>query len=141
MSGLKSKRKGAAGERELFALLSERLGVPIRRALGAARDGGADSLDLPGYAFEAKRCEREDLPAWWKQAVEQAGERTPVLLYRANRQPWKAVVPVKFFADPPGNVNPCSPAMLDMETFLDLIRAKLENLPPPIRQKTPEAAK
>lgn len=35
------RRKGASGERELFALLSDLLGYVVRRNIGQARAGGA----------------------------------------------------------------------------------------------------
>jgi hypothetical protein len=90
--GAMSRRKGAAGERELFGLLSEELGILVRRGLWACRDGGADSLDVPGWAVEVKRTERQEA-AHWCQAVEQAEDtaRRPVLFWRASRQPWIAM--------------------------------------------------
>jgi len=88
-----SRRKGARGERDLLALLGTLLGVPLRRRLGAARDGGADSLDVPGWCIEIKYAERW-LAAYWSQAVRQAEQRRsrPVLFWRASRRPWRAFV-------------------------------------------------
>ncbi len=88
------RRKGASAERELFALLSDLLGYVVRRNIGQARAGGADGLDVPGWAIECKRCERLELAAWWAQAMRQAEAtgRKPVLFYRQSRQPWSAVV-------------------------------------------------
>jgi Holliday junction resolvase len=88
-----SRRNGAAGERELFALLSDELGSVVRRGLWACRDGGADTLDVPGWAIECKRTERHEA-AHWLQAEEQAERegRRPVLFWRASRRPWVAMV-------------------------------------------------
>jgi hypothetical protein len=88
-----SRRKGAGGERELFGLLSEHLGILVRRGLWACRDGGADTLDVPGWAIECKRTERHEA-AHWRQAEEQAeaSGRRPVLFWRASRRPWVALV-------------------------------------------------
>ena len=45
--------------------------------------------------MEVKRCERVELPKWLRQAESQAGEgATPVVAYRQNGQPWRAVVPL-----------------------------------------------
>ena len=67
-----SRNKGAAGERELFRILSYELGVAVRRKLGAARDGGCDGMDVPGWAVEVKRTEVLTLPLFWAQAKRQA---------------------------------------------------------------------
>lgn len=43
--------------------------------------------------MEVKRCERVELPKWLRQAEAQAAEgTTPVVVYRQNGQPWRAVV-------------------------------------------------
>ena len=86
------RRKGQAGERELFALLSDELGFTVRRNVDQARQGGADGLDIPGWAVEAKRQETLSIPAWWAQAERQAEGRRPVLFYRVSRKPWRAVL-------------------------------------------------
>jgi hypothetical protein len=93
MTGKGSRAKGASAERELFALLSDNLGVVVKRNLSQTRGGGADTLDIPGWAIEVKRVEKLNITAWWQQAQDQAGtNRRPILFYRASRQPWKAVV-------------------------------------------------
>ena len=86
------RRKGQSGERELFALLSDELGFTVRRNVDQARQGGADGLDIPGWAVEAKRQETLSIPAWWAQAERQAEGRRPVLFYRVSRKPWRAVL-------------------------------------------------
>jgi hypothetical protein len=92
MSGSGKRAKGQRGERELFALLSEQLGTVVRRNVDQARKGGADGMDIPGWAVEVKRQQAARAMQWWKQTVEQANvlNRRPVLFYRANYQPWKA---------------------------------------------------
>lgn len=91
----KSQRsKGQRGERELFARLSEELGETVRRNVDQAREGGADSLEVKGFAVEVKRHERLSRPKWWAQAVKQAKEvrREPILFYRRSREPWRALI-------------------------------------------------
>ena len=44
----------------------------MRRKLGAARDGGCDGMDVPGWAVEVKRTEVLTLPPFWAQAKRQA---------------------------------------------------------------------
>lgn len=88
------RRKGAAGERELFRLLSDELGFVVRRNVDQARAGGADCVELPGFSVECKRHERLALPAWWRQAVRQgqAMQAEPIVWFRQSRQPWRALI-------------------------------------------------
>ena len=94
------RNKGAAGERELFALLTEQLGVTVTRNLTQTRGGGADALDVPGWAIECKRCEALSLASWWNQAQRQADDlsRKPALFYRQIRKPWRAVLDLHHIA-------------------------------------------
>jgi hypothetical protein len=89
-----SREKGARAERELFKLLSDELGFVVRRNVDQARNGGADSIELPGFAPEVKRHERLSRPAWWRQAVAQAEKvgKEPILFYRRNDEPWRALL-------------------------------------------------
>lgn len=88
------RRKGAAGERELFRLLSDELGFVVTRNVDQARKGGADCITLPGFSPEVKRQERLCLPAWWRQAVRQgqAMQAEPIVWFRQSRQPWRALI-------------------------------------------------
>jgi Holliday junction resolvase len=98
--GAMQRRKGQSGERELFGLLRDELGVIVERNLSQTRNGGADSLSLPGLAIEVKRQEIDWSEAWWTQAVEQAGRtRVPVVAHRRSRQPWRFVLPLPWVID------------------------------------------
>ena len=92
MSGRSSRNKGAAGEREVLKLLGEELGVILQRNLQQTRSGGADCIELKGFALEVKRQESLSRPAWWRQACKQAEDlgKEPMLLYRRSREPWSA---------------------------------------------------
>lgn len=92
MSGKASRNKGARGERELFKLLSDRLGVAVTRNLSQTRDAGCDSLSVPGFTIECKRVEAGFQSAWMAQALAaiRPGHEIPVVFYRASRQPWRA---------------------------------------------------
>ena len=94
------RTKGAAGERELFALLTEQLGVSVTRNLTQTRGGGADALDVPGWAIECKRQEALSIASWWSQATRQAEQtgRKPALFYRQSRRPWRAVLDLHHIA-------------------------------------------
>jgi Holliday junction resolvase len=88
------RSKGARAEREVFALLSKELGSCVRRNVDQARQGGADCIEVPGWAIEVKRHETGFREAWWEQALAQAeaADCSPALAYRASRQPWRVRV-------------------------------------------------
>ena len=88
------RSKGQRGERELFGLLSDELGFIVERNIDQTRNGGADCIQVPGWALECKRCETLNINVWWAQAARQADElnRMPMLLYRQSRKPWRAVI-------------------------------------------------
>ena len=92
--GLRSRNKGKRGEREAAAEVARVLGTSAAR--GRQFCGSPDSPDIvTGLAdvhFEVKRCEALSLYAAMQQAIDDAGDRLPVVLHRRNRQPWVAIV-------------------------------------------------
>lgn len=95
VSGARSRRKGADGEREVCALLRENLGGSFARNLDQTRDGGGDVM-CGVYLIEVKRVQKASVAAWWKQAVASAKRKgmVPCLWYRADRKPWRVVLPL-----------------------------------------------
>jgi hypothetical protein len=118
------RNKRATGERELFALLSNELGFIVRRGLGAARDGGPDCVDVPGWAIECKRCETWS-GSFWNQATAQADatNRKPALFWRQSRKPWAVMVDVAALCEvaPAGRYT----ATISLECWCALVRAGL----------------
>lgn len=110
--GRMQRNKGAAGEREVLKLLSERLGMTLNRNLSQTRNGGADCVELGRIRLEIKRQERLNINGWWAQAEEQAGLLlvtnvtnnnnpeslnstellVPALAYRQSHKPWVFVL-------------------------------------------------
>ena len=88
------RNKGARAEREVLKLLGQELGVLLERNLSQTRGGGADCLEVKGWAIEIKRQESLSRPTWWRQAVEQAEKvgAEPMLLYRRNGEKWQAFI-------------------------------------------------
>lgn len=89
-----SKKKGARGERELAHYLTDN-GHPARR--GQQYSGSPDSPDvicesLPGIHIECKRVERLQIHQAIEQAIDDAGDQTPVVAFKANRKPWLAIL-------------------------------------------------
>lgn len=119
---LNSRSKGAAAERELFHILSSELGFVVKRNLDAPREGGSDTISIPGWAVEVKRREVWS-NAYWLQTIKQAMiERCkPVLFYRANRQPWKAYFDASIVVDGI-QLGMYGPIETDLETAILIIR-------------------
>jgi Holliday junction resolvase len=92
---INSRQKGAAGEREVAAILREELELEIHRNWQQqAAEGGADLSGVPGWAIEIKRGKNIRLNEAWKQAAIQAArvKSKPVLIYRFDRQDWFAMM-------------------------------------------------
>ena len=72
----------------------------MTRNLSQTRGGGADSLNVEGWAIECKRCESLAITSWWAQAQRQAEQtgRKPALFYRQSRRPWRAVLDLSHVA-------------------------------------------
>ena len=98
MSGRASRDKGARGEREFANLLSNELGTVVKRKLGQARDSG-DDIQVEQFRIEVKHCERLQIPAWCAQveAACQMPNEVPVVAFRRSGEPWRVVVPAKWF--------------------------------------------
>lgn len=99
MSGRKSRDKGARGEREFAAKLRE-LGFDAER--GAQRSGSPDSPDVKSSLkwahFEVKRRESLSLYPAMQQAVEECGDKVPVVAHRRNRKEWLVIMHLEDFA-------------------------------------------
>lgn len=90
--GASQRRKGAAAERELAALLSESLGAVVKRNLSQSREGG-DDITLGKFRIECKRHNRLSVMEWVRQAEEccKAGD-VPIVAFRQDGQPWRVVL-------------------------------------------------
>ena len=84
-----SRRKGAAGERELASKLRE-YGYDCRRGQQyCGANGDADVVGLPGVHIECKRVEKLNLYDAVAQAVHDAREgETPAVFHRKNNCDW-----------------------------------------------------
>ncbi len=96
---INSRQKGAAGERELAALLRFH-GYEARR--GQQFSGSGDSPDvvcqpLRDFWFECKRVEAGNLYNWMHQAQRDAGGKIPVVMHRRSREDWVAILPAGLF--------------------------------------------
>lgn len=88
--GRSSQRKGRDAERELTAILKAQ-GYDVRPGVPLSFGTEPDIVGLPGIHAEVKRHERWELPAWIKQAEQDAArmrDGAPAVFFRSNRQPW-----------------------------------------------------
>lgn len=130
-----SRRKGAAGEREFAARVLELTGVRLIRQLDQCRGGGHDLEPEAGHTSDTARALRRfaievkrrrtitdaDVTRWWTtEAVPQAdaARLAPALAYRADRSPWRVVVPLRTLAP----TLPDMRATLKLEPFVELLR-------------------
>jgi hypothetical protein len=107
MSGNSSRRKGNAAEVEVVHAL-ERAGfraMSSRAARGGYQSGEDIVTNFP-LSIEVKNQTRLDLPGWWRQAQEQAGDILPVVIHKrvgkARAEDWWAT--------------------MDFQTLMDLVR-------------------
>jgi len=99
MSGSRSQRKGAAGERELKDKLRG-YGYDIERGGSMTFGEVPDLTGLPGVHIECKRVERLNVPEAMQQAVRDADrfhDGMPVLFHRRSRSPWLVTLRMEDF--------------------------------------------
>ena len=86
---INSKRKGAAGERELAHKLQE-YGYDARRGVQySGANGDPDVVGLPGIHIEAKRNERLNVYDAMAQAKGDARDgELPTVMWRKNHSEW-----------------------------------------------------
>lgn len=94
--GASQRRKGATAERELAALLTDALGIAVKRNLGQARDSG-DDITVGRYRIEAKNHARLSVPEWLRQAeasCTRAGD-VPIVAFRQPGGRWYVVTAIE----------------------------------------------
>lgn len=84
-----SRQKGAAGERELAAILRE-YGYNARRGCQfSGKNGDADVVGLPGIHIECKRVQKLNLQDAYDQSKRDAREgEIPTVMHRKNHCEW-----------------------------------------------------
>lgn len=110
MTRINIRAKGANGEREiandLNALIQQVLrsqewpehvvnacANAVQRNQNQSAVGGNDLSNTFGLSIEVKRQEALAINSWWDQCMAAAdrNKEVPVLLYRQNHKPWRAV--------------------------------------------------
>lgn len=92
--GKAQRNKGAAAEREVAAIINDRLGTDLRRTpLSGGMTWKGDIRGWDGMHVEVKRQERLSIPAWVKQAEDDCPEGDiPLVVFRQSREPWRVVI-------------------------------------------------
>lgn len=69
------------------------------KARRAGRYGLADVIhDLPGFHLEVKRCEKLSMPAWIRQAEQDAASHdTSAVVWRRSNEAWRIDLPLEAF--------------------------------------------
>lgn len=94
MGGKFSRDKGQRAEREVAAIINDLTGWNVRRRV-RQHAGDSDLEGVDGWSIEIKSHATLSVPAWWRQAVEQAGDNhLPVLFYKIPRKGWRALWPL-----------------------------------------------
>jgi hypothetical protein len=95
MTGRMARNKGARGENELAAILSDELGFVVKRKLGQARDG-ADDIEVGKFRIEVKRRETLAIMQWCRQ-IEACTpkDQVPLVVFRQNGEEWRVVMRMK----------------------------------------------
>jgi hypothetical protein len=126
-----SRRKGAAFEREIAALIRDNLGFDCKRNLEQYQAGGDDLTGVPGWSIECKRyatCVPSDYKLFWLQCEAQAAAKgcRPVLIVKQDRKP------IQVFINWMGSGSDCyepsdfnSVAQISFELWCGIVRETL----------------
>lgn len=95
---MNSRSKGAAGERELAAVLRE-YGFDTRRGQQyCGANGDADVVGLPGVHIECKRVEKLNIDNAIEQAISDSkNNEMPAVFHRKNRKKWLVTISLEDF--------------------------------------------
>ena len=96
---INSKRKGAAGERELSKFLRDRGFSEARRGQQYSGIEGEDVIGFPGYHVEVKRVERLNIHDAMNQSIRDANEQIPIVAHRKNRTEWLVTMRAEDFLE------------------------------------------
>lgn len=90
-----SRDKGARGEREICAILSDELGISSKRNLDQTREGGCDITAGPFNLEVKRRAKIGNIYDWMEQAAASCEntEKKPVVVCRADGKKWLAIMP------------------------------------------------
>lgn len=93
-TGRGSRHKGKSAELEVVHL-ARAAGFSDAQRTGSAGQIRGDIDGIPGVYVEVRRRETLALPAWCREAEEEAPDLTlPVVAFRRSHEPWRAALPL-----------------------------------------------
>ena len=118
--GKLSRDKGANFERWICKQIDEQLGFRPTRNLSQYQSKGQADIVIPCFSIEAKAYAKgyTHKPDWWRQAVDEAGDLEPVLIYKYDYQEPRAVVRLSLVN--PSHKAECNTAQSNMVCTLSL---------------------
>lgn len=120
--GKLSRDKGSRLELWVCKQIDEQLGIKAKRNLSQYQSKGQADIILPFFSIECKhyanRGSWTHKKDWWDQAVAEAGELEPVLIYKYDYQDARAVVRLSLVN--PSHKAECNTAQSNMVCTLSL---------------------
>ena len=96
---INSKRKGAAGERELSKFLRTHGFSEARRGQQYSGIEGEDVVGIPNIHIECKRVERLNIHDAMQQSIRDANNQIPIVAHRKNRTEWLVTMRAEDFLE------------------------------------------
>lgn len=96
MSGLRSRRKGQSGEREVVEAFRQAGFPTARRCMQSQGAVGCDVEETP-FWLEVKRGKKVNVRTAIKQAAKDTDGRTPIVVWRDDREPWRVDLSLEDF--------------------------------------------
>lgn len=118
--GKLSRDKGSRLELWVCKQIDEQLGIKAKRNLSQYQSKGQADIILPCFSIECKHYAKgwTHKKDWWDQAVAEAGELEPVLIYKYDYQDARAVVRLSLVN--PSHKAECNTAQSNMVCTLSL---------------------
>lgn len=125
--GSLSRRKGATFERAVVSRINdffESRGIEFncRRNLEQYQEKNLTDIDIPFHAIECKHYKDgwAYKPEWWEQAVESAGTKIPVLIFRYNRKPIQVCIPM-YAINPEWDADPRLTCVISLDHWFEVL--------------------
>ncbi len=129
--GINVRNKGKAGESEFVNRFQMFFPNEIKRNLLQTREGGADISGCAPFQIEVKRCQKLELPKWWRQVTAAClhEDDIPVVAYRRNHEGWLFLLPTSLMGLGGGGY-----VLASEEVFLKLVVGTYEEAPEALQQ-------
>lgn len=102
------------------------LGLPPAKRILGDRDHDEARELLPGWATEIRESTYLRLRGWWQCALDRAANHggRPLLIYRINNQPWRAILAVRDLSPALATATPQLHVEMDLHALAAVVRAQ-----------------